>query len=879
MLQTLRVQTSAYGQVVPIVYGQNRISGKLIWYGDFTPIAHTSQQASGGKGLGGGTSKSTSYTYNAAVAIALCEGPIQQLCNVWDTKGTLLLTSTSEQFTVPSGGGNYQVTQHANFFTHYGVARADAFSVNANDFGSDGALTLTGTQQTPMMLVASSPAAGQYTLNPATGTFAFSAGDAGKQVTITYVYSIPNSNSNGQPLQQLALTLFIGSRPQTPWSYLTSNHPGQDLGYNGVAYVASAQMDLGTSGSLPNYSYEVLGLLPFGGGITDAEPSAILADLLTNPFYGIGWPTNLIGDNSNFAAYAKANGLFFSPVLDSQQTAAAIIDDLVDLANGAAIWSEGVLKLKTYGDTTAVGNGATFTPNTTPIYDLTDDDFLAARNDDPVKIARRSRADTFNAVKIEFVNRANSYNVEIAEDKDDANIDLYGLKASSPRQAHAICDATVAKKVANHQRMRSAYIDGGNLYSFVLGWQFVLLEPMDLVTLTDANLGLSRHPVRITAIKENSNGALDFTAEDFPWGTATPTAYPYVAGAGFAPNQQGDPGVVNPAIIFEANNRISLASAYEIWIGVSGSNVNWGGCTVWLSADGNSYRQIGRIFGAARMGTLSGALPSASDPDITNTLAVDLTESSGVLSSGTQADADGFRTACFVDDEIISYETATLTAAHKYNLTYLRRGILGSAVSSHAAGSQFLRIDDAVFVYQFDPTLVGKTVYFKFTSFNKFELMEQSLANVATYPLTITGQFPGGNRIPSWFQPVFTAVMTTTSITIYYDGTNGSGAVVVYRDDGTVSNAVFGSTAVTGLSPNTTYYFYPYFDQSTGGVVFVSGGTGSPAIAFAARSITAAAQQQGAVNHIALANGAIAIATPSSGTASATGLGGSLRSI
>lgn len=132
--------------------------------------------------------------------------------------------------------------------------------------------------------------------------------------------------------------------------------------------------------------------------------------------------------------------------------------------------------------------------------------------------------------------------------------------------------------------------------------------------------------------------------------------------------------------------------------------MNWGGCTVWLSADGNSYRQIGRIVGAARMGTLTATLPSGSDPDTTNTLAVDLSESSGVLSSGTQADVDGFRTACFVDDEIVSYETATLTAAHKYNLTYLRRGILGSAVASHASGSQFLRLDDAVFVYQFDPT-------------------------------------------------------------------------------------------------------------------------------------------------------------------------------
>src|SRR5437868_4866381 len=97
VLHTLRVQTSAYGQGMPIVYGQNRIPGKLIWYGDFTPIAQTSKQASGGKGFGGGTTKTTSYTYTAAVAIALCEGPIAQLCNVWDTKGTLLLRGSQSR--------------------------------------------------------------------------------------------------------------------------------------------------------------------------------------------------------------------------------------------------------------------------------------------------------------------------------------------------------------------------------------------------------------------------------------------------------------------------------------------------------------------------------------------------------------------------------------------------------------------------------------------------------------------------------------------------------------------------------------------------------------------------------------------------------------
>lgn len=880
VLQTLRVSTAAYGQGLPIVYGQNRLPGKLIWYGDFTPIAHTSKQASGGKGLGGGTTKTTSYTYTAAVAIALCEGPINALCNVWDTKGTLLLTSTSENYTVPSGGGSYQVAQHANYFAHYGVSRLDAYSVNANDFGSDGPVTLSGNQNTPMTQVGSSPGTGQFSVNASTGTFTFAAGDVGKQVTITYVYSVPNSNSNGQPLQQLALTLFTGTRPQSPWAYLTSNHPGQDLGYNGVAYVAASATDLGSSGSLPNYNYEVLGLLPFGGGISDADPGAIVSDLLTNPFYGVGWSSSLIGDYSNFSAYCQANGLFFSPVIDAQQTAATILDDLIDLANGSAVWSEGVVKVKSYGDTTAIANGATFIPNSAPVYDLNDSSFIGKKNTDPVQIVRKSRADIFNDIKIEFVNRANSYNVEIAEDKDDANIALHGLKADNPRQAHSICDATIAKKVANIKRLRSVYIDGGNTYRFTLGWQYILLEPMDLVTLTDSNLGLSKHPVRITSIKENDTGELDFEAEDFPWGTATPTAYPYSSGGGFAPNQQADPGSVNPPIVFEANNRVSLSTAYELWMGLSGG-ANWGGCHVWLSTDGNSYRQIGTIHGGARMGVLSAALPSGSDPDMTNTLSVDLTEGAGTLSSGTVADADQYHTACFVDGELISYETATLTSQYKYNLTYLRRGILGSTIGAHSSNANFLRLDDAVFVYEFDPTLVGKTIYLKFTSFNKFELMEQSLASVATYTFAITGNFGGGVRQATWFPAVFSAVATPSGITFYWNGSNGSGSVVLYRDDGTPSFLDFGLLGVLGLSPNTTYYFYPYLDQSligsaTDAVQFVTGGSGSPAVAYTSRSQQAAVAQ-GELNRIPLSNGAIAVTTPNSGTTTTTGLGGSLR--
>src|SRR6185437_12838654 len=162
LLSALRVQTSSYGQVIPIVYGQTRISGRLIWSGDFTAIPHTSTQKAGGKGLGSGGGNAitnTAYTYQTAVAIALCSGPIQNIHNIWDTKGKLALVSTSQTITAPAGGGSAVITPPGSgkFHSGFGVTRADSFSVAANDFGSDGASTLSGTQQTPMLKVSSAP--------------------------------------------------------------------------------------------------------------------------------------------------------------------------------------------------------------------------------------------------------------------------------------------------------------------------------------------------------------------------------------------------------------------------------------------------------------------------------------------------------------------------------------------------------------------------------------------------------------------------------------------------------------------------------------------------------------------------------------------------
>jgi hypothetical protein len=331
-ITSIRLQSSAYGAVVPLIYGTQRISGKLIWYGDFTPIAHAQQVRTGGgkKSGGGSTQTETNYTYTAAVAILLCEGQINSLGSVWDSKGKLALTTVAEQYTVPAGGGPITVSQAARFWQDAGVARDDSYDVTINDFGDlDGARHLTGIQHTRLARVQSAPAGGQYSAN-ASGVYSFAAADAGKTVTISYQFATPTSSTNGQPLTQLNLSLFSGSRPQTPWSYLTSKHPGQDLSYAGIAYVASSAMDLGSSGDLPNLSYEVVGQFPFGGGALDANPKEIISDFLTNPFYGAGFPAANLGDLSSYSSYCMANGIFLSLLMDAQKPASEWLREVLD---------------------------------------------------------------------------------------------------------------------------------------------------------------------------------------------------------------------------------------------------------------------------------------------------------------------------------------------------------------------------------------------------------------------------------------------------------------------------------------------------------------------------------------------------------------------
>ncbi len=86
-LNDLVVQSSTYGKMIPIVYGNARIGGNIIWSRPIyeTVVTSSSPSGSGGGkgGGGGGKTTSSSYSYSITMAIALCEGELDEISRIW----------------------------------------------------------------------------------------------------------------------------------------------------------------------------------------------------------------------------------------------------------------------------------------------------------------------------------------------------------------------------------------------------------------------------------------------------------------------------------------------------------------------------------------------------------------------------------------------------------------------------------------------------------------------------------------------------------------------------------------------------------------------------------------------------------------------------
>lgn len=544
------------------------------------------------------------------------------------------------------------------------------------------------------------------------------------------VYQYPN--------EKIELTLFKGDYGQTPWPYMLSKHPDKAMPYSGLAYMAGV-VDLGDRGSLPQYNFEIQGkLLETGDGV-DVNP----ADYIVHVLQSVGADVVIDGID-NFRAYCKAADILIStPPNQKSAKAQQVINDIAEITNSLVFWSTDRLKIVPLADK-PIGD---WTPANQIQYDLTADDFIAGSDGQLILYKRKDSSEAYNEATVEFINRANSYEKETVSFEVVADVQRNGLKPASKKTAHYLYTKARAQYYAEQLAMKRLYAK--TQYTFRLDWAFCALEVGDLVTLTDKSCQLDHQIVVITSVNEAADGQLELTAEGKPAGTYAPAKYnvhenerPFVDYNQEAPS-------VNDVAIFQT---VGDVGGNQIFVGVNAPS-GWGGCSVWLSDNDQTYQRIGNISQQARMGHTKYGF--AQNGNFCN-----VTINQGVLKSGTHIDAERGNTLCWVNGEALSYENVEVHPNNWFTLQGLVRGQYGTNAINHNADERFVRVDEALFRYPYRKEDIGKTIYLKFTSMNLFGSNEQGLDEVQSYQYTIVPYY-----IPE--------VSNVTLFTKYYEIGNG----------------------------------------------------------------------------------------------------------
>ena len=257
--------------------------------------------------------------------------------------------------------------------------------------------------------------------------------------------------------------------------------------------------------------------------------------------------------------------------------------------------------------------------------------------------------------------------------------------------------------------------------------------------MTDLALGLDQAKVRIVSIEEDDNGLLTVVAEELVSGIGTAAANPS-AGSGGPQHSFAQTAVaVNDPLLYQPPTSLTGGVA-QIWAGASpqasGASTQWGGCNIYASLDGTTYAQVATITQPVDARACSRPICRSPSPAPTRQHALGRPDDEQRRAGRRRPDLGlARRHPSVVDNELVSFTNATLTAASAYNLTGLYRGMSGSTPAAHATGAPFARLDSAVLVtYDIPAGMVGADGLFQVPVFNAFGGGEQDLSDCAVYP-------------------------------------------------------------------------------------------------------------------------------------------------
>ncbi len=461
------------------------------------------------------------------------------------------------------------------------------------------------------------------------------------------------------------------------------------------------------------------------GGASDVTPPYIIRQILTNPVWGMGLDEADIDETSYGLAvqYCEAQAIKVSTKYRREQGYMRIMDLLLSLYQGYLIrrGKDIIFGLMDFGQT----SGAV------PVRTLDNDHFVVEDGKPPIEVTEGAQQDTFNRVRVNYLDRGLEYRQNFVEENDEVDQDFRGIRAREfPPQF--VMSEKLARTIAIRGLWSNLY--GRDVYQWTVGWKDMDLEPGDLVTLVDSfDTKLSGGVrARITTMQEKKPGE---------WACQGTQELEHIVQAQELVNSSTNQssGGFRRGVTAEA----SLFSMYELPKEFQGSNpvlyTGWAqseraaGAKLWISGDNTTFSMASDISPHTISGIFGEALPQRPigyvEKDIDIYLFPDVRSAAFnpaspayvetfALEDGGETQRALGGTALWVGSEMVSYQGQTLIGENHYRFDKVYRGWGGTPIGDHASGDIFWRHGGGVFTQVYNEDKVGTIIYYKVTPYN-----------------------------------------------------------------------------------------------------------------------------------------------------------------
>ncbi len=504
---------------------------------------------------------------------------------------------------------------------------------------------------------------------------------------------------------KLTMEFFDGRRTQAPSTYLApfQTEAGQQITYTSRCFIANAEKR-GYVGNSPNIAAWKVELrrtpnpLSISSAVVntlDANPMNVIYEVLTSKDFPLRRPVSEI-DIANLKAVGETlltEGNGFSMIVDRKETADDMITRIQDQVDGVLYRDaiDGVYRFQLAR--------ADYDLMTVP--EINDDNMVEL-----VEFGRSTLEETSNDVRVGFIDRDDEYkNTFTPSAIDPANIRRRaGERSAIAPKMPGVKDKGLAAKIAWRKlRALSVPLASG---SVLVDRSFYATNPGDVLAFTNARLGITRLPIRITRIDlgdlVSGTIRLDFMQDVFYSAEASGSGAqislwdpPVDVLVGFPVAQQVafeaprallalDPATPDPHVakICAAARDVGAESFVKIFARTNPSTASFSGTPV----------EIGEVLGFALIGQLVAALPAGSAYPI-NSLGVVATpsEEEDILEAfpaavGEAEAGQGLSTLLLIDDEFMLV-SGSVTAPSDISIDGVWRGALDSVQADHLLGA------------------------------------------------------------------------------------------------------------------------------------------------------------------------------------------------